>query len=184
MNRVVEKTKQLQTVLDSLLFVSSATHGAIKYNFENLSIANMLHISLNIVSEKLKHKGLELEEGIPSKLPEIIGDIDYLPRVFVHILDNAIKFTNSGGKITVSVTEEKEFVHLIINDTGIGIAEANLEKVFQMFFQLDGSSTRNYGGNGLGLFMCKIIIEEHKGKIWINSKEGQGTTVHILLPHT
>lgn len=184
MHRVVEKTKQLQMILDSLLFVSSATHGAIKYNFEQLSIANLLHISLNIVSEKLRQKGLELEANIPLELPEIIGDIDYLPRVFVHLLDNAIKFTNIGGKITVSVTEEKGFVHLIINDTGIGIAEKDLEKVFQMFFQLDGSSTRNYGGNGLGLFMCKIIIEEHKGKIWINSKKGRGTTVHILLPHT
>ncbi|MCC7575827.1 MAG: PAS domain-containing sensor histidine kinase, partial [Methanomethylovorans sp.] len=184
MNRVIEKTKQLQMVLDSLLFVSSATHGIIKYNFEQLSIANMLHVSLNIVSEKLKHKGLTLEKDIAPQLPEIIGDIDYLPRVFVHILDNAIKFTNTGGKITVSVIEDDGFVHLIINDTGIGIAEANLEKVFQMFFQLDGSSTRNYGGNGLGLFMCKIIIEEHKGKIWIDSMPGQGTTVHILLPHT
>jgi signal transduction histidine kinase len=144
----------------------------------------MLHVSLNIVSEKLKHKGLTLEKDIAPQLPEIIGDIDYLPRVFVHILDNAIKFTNTGGKITVSVIEDDGFVHLIINDTGIGIAEANLEKVFQMFFQLDGSSTRNYGGNGLGLFMCKIIIEEHKGKIWIDSMPGQGTTVHILLPHT
>jgi PAS domain S-box-containing protein len=182
MTRVVEKTRQLQTVLDSLLFVSSATHGVIKYNFERLSITKMLHVALNMVSEKLKHKGLALEENIVLKLPEIIGDIDYLPRVFVHILDNAIKFTNNGGKITVSVTEDAGLLHLIINDTGIGIAEENLEKVFQMFFQLDGSSTRNYGGNGLGLFMCKIIIEEHKGKIWIDSKEGQGTAVHILLP--
>lgn len=118
-------------ILDSLLFVSSATHGAIKYNFEQLSIANLLHISLNIVSEKLRQKGLELEANIPLELPEIIGDIDYLPRVFVHLLDNAIKFTNIGGKITVSVTEEKGFVHLIINDTGIGIAEKDLEKFFR-----------------------------------------------------
>ncbi len=183
MTRVVEKTKQLQMVLDSLLFVSSATHGVIKYNFERLSISSMLHVSLNMVGEKLKYKGLALEEKISPQLPEIIGDIDYLPRVFVHILDNAIKFTNNGGKITVSVTEDNGLLHLIINDTGIGIAEENLQKVFEMFFQLDGSSTRNYGGNGLGLFMCKIIIEEHKGRIWIDSKEGQGTTVHILLPH-
>jgi two-component system phosphate regulon sensor histidine kinase PhoR len=182
MHRVVEKTKQLQMVLDSLLLVSTATHGGIKYNFERLPLSNMLHVSLDIVSEKLKYKGITLETNIPCQLPEITGDVDYLPRVFVHILDNAIKFTNRSGKITLSVTEEKDFVHLVINDTGIGIAEENLEKVFQMFFQLDGSSTRNYGGNGLGLFVCKIIIEEHKGKIWINSKEGKGTTVHILLP--
>ncbi|WP_370576048.1 ATP-binding protein [Methanomethylovorans sp.] len=182
MHRVVEKTKQLQMVLDSLLFVSTATHGGIKYNFERLPLSNMLHVSLDIVSEKLKYKGITLETNIPYQLPEIVGDADYLPRVFVHILDNAIKFTNSDGKITLSATEEKDFVHLIINDTGIGIAKENLEKVFQMFFQLDGSSTRNYGGNGLGLFMCKIIIEEHKGKIWIDSKEGKGTAVHILLP--
>lgn len=182
MHRVVEKTKQLQMVLDSLLFVSTATHGGIKYNFERLPLSNMLHISLDIVNEKLKYKGLILETYIPSGLPQIVGDTDYLPRVFVHILDNAIKFTNEGGKITISVTEEMNFVHLTFKDTGIGIAEENLEKVFQMFFQLDGSSTRNYGGNGLGLFMCKIIIEEHKGKIWIDSYEGKGTTVHILLP--
>ena len=182
MDRVVEKTKQLQRVLDSLLFVSSVTHGGIKYNLERLSLSKILHVSFDIVSEKLKYKGLALEANIPSEMPEIVGDADYLPRVFVHILDNAIKFTDTGGKITVSITEDKGFVHLIINDTGIGIAEENLEKVFGMFFQLDGSSTRNYGGNGLGLYMCKIIIEEHKGKIWIDSEEGQGTTVHILLP--
>jgi len=182
MHRVVEKTKQLQMVLDSLLFVSTATHGAIKYNFDRLPLSNMIYISLDIVNEKLKSKRLTLETNVPLELPEIVGDAEYLPRVFVHILDNAIKFSNDGGKVTLSAMLENDFVHLTIIDTGIGISKEDLKKVFQMFVQLDGSSTRNYGGNGLGLFMCKIIIEEHKGKIWIDSEEGKGTTVHILLP--
>lgn len=182
MHRVVEKTKQLQMVLDSLLFVSTATHGAIKYNFDRLPLSNMIYVSLDIVNEKLKSKELTLETNLPSELPEIVGDAEYLPRVFVHILDNAIKFTNNGGKVTISALMENDFVHLTITDTGIGMSKEDLKKVFQMFVQLDGSSTRNYGGNGLGLFMCKIIIEEHKGKIWIDSEEGKGTTVNILLP--
>jgi PAS domain S-box-containing protein len=182
MHKVVEKTKQLQMILDSLLFVSTATNGGIKYSFERVRISDLIHIALNIVSDKLKCKDLTIELNIAPDVPEIIGDIDYLPRVFVHILDNAIKFTDNKGKITITVKREKESVHLVIKDTGIGIAENDIEKVFQMFFQLDGSSTRNYGGNGLGLFISKIIIEKHNGKIWINSKKGEGTEVHIILP--
>jgi signal transduction histidine kinase len=91
----------------------------------------MIYVSLDIVNEKLKSKELTVETNLPSELPEIVGDAEYLPRVFVHILDNAIKFTNNGGKVTISALMENDFVHLTITDTGIGMSKEDLKKVFR-----------------------------------------------------
>jgi signal transduction histidine kinase len=88
-----------------------------------------------------------------------------------------------AGKITITgVLQDDDKIHIKLSDEGIGISQENLKNIFNRFYQVDGSSTRKYGGNGLGLYICKKIIEAHNGSIWAESKEGSGTTIHILLP--
>jgi signal transduction histidine kinase len=98
------------------------------------------------------------------------------------LIDNAIKFTPQGGSITIFASVEENNVHVVVGDTGIGIAEKDIPDLFTKFHQIDSSSTRNYGGNGLGLYISKVIVESHNGKIWIESENGTGTDVHISLP--
>jgi signal transduction histidine kinase len=97
-------------------------------------------------------------------------------------MDNAIKFTSEHGAINISAFEKDKEVHVIIGDTGIGIPEKHLSGLFRKFHQIDSSSTRNYGGNGLGLYISKLIVENHEGNIWMESKEGVGTEVHVRIP--
>jgi signal transduction histidine kinase len=97
-------------------------------------------------------------------------------------MDNAIKFTPKKGKISLSVYRENGDVHVLLEDNGIGISKEDMPKLFRKFHQIDSSSTRNYGGNGLGLYVTKVIVEDHGGKIWLESEEGAGTRVHVTLP--
>ncbi|VVB96203.1 Methyl sulfide methyltransferase-associated sensor [uncultured archaeon] len=110
----------------------------------------------------------------------INGDKERLLQVFSNILDNAIKFTIKGG-IRISAEEEAENIHIKIIDTGIGIPQENLLRIFDKFYQVESSSTRKYEGAGLGLWISKNIVEAHGGKIWAESKN-RGSTFHILLP--
>jgi len=115
--------------------------------------------------------------------PKVNGDRDKLTDMLTNIIDNSIKFTPEGGTITVSIEEEEKYLHLIVKDTGIGIPKEKIPKLFQRFYQIDATEKRKYGGTGLGLYICKKIVEAHNGYVWIESEgKGQGTEVHIQLP--
>jgi signal transduction histidine kinase len=112
----------------------------------------------------------------------VYGNCEFLKYLFVYILDNAIKFSSKDAEVSIVATEDEKNVHIKITDHGIGIPEACMDRIFDRFYQVDGSATRIYGGNGLGLYLAKNIIELHSGTIEVESKEGTGTTVHVSLP--
>lgn len=113
---------------------------------------------------------------------QINGDETLLRRVFSNLLDNAIKYTSPGGCVNISLEDRKNEVIVRIEDTGIGISESDLGKIFDRFFRVDTSRSRETGGTGLGLNICKNIVELHKGKIEVKSKLGAGSTFEVTLP--
>ncbi len=180
--RVVAKSRKLQNLIDSLLFVSTNQNGDIRYNFEQIDIYTLLNDTVNLYFDTVKDKNLKIHIDIGFDSCYIEGDRTYLPQVFHNLLDNAIKFTSSGGNITLFASVEEENVHIVVGDTGIGISHDDIQGLFSKFHQIDSSSTRNYGGNGLGLYISKVIVENHNGNIWIESEEGIGTDVHVSIP--
>ncbi|WMW24923.1 PAS domain-containing sensor histidine kinase [Methanolobus sediminis] len=180
--RVVVKTRKLQDLINSLLFVSTNQNGDVKYNFEQIDLVSTLNMVLNISTDSIKEKNLSIMTDLAFDSCFIDGDRTYLPQVFHNLIDNAVKFTPKGGNITIYASVEDNTVNIVIGDTGIGISEEDIPDLFTKFYQIDSSSTRNYGGNGLGLYISKVIVESHNGKIWIESEEGTGTDVHISLP--
>ncbi len=113
---------------------------------------------------------------------KIWADPEKIQQLCYNILDNAIKFSPEGGAITLDAFLDGESIHIICRDEGIGIPEDELEKIFETFYQIDGSATRKFGGLGLGLAVAQRIVKVHKGEIWAESKVGKGSTFHILLP--
>jgi signal transduction histidine kinase len=103
-------------------------------------------------------------------------------QILVNLLSNALKFTDSGGKVMVRVKEETNGGMLIVSDNGAGIPSSEIPKVFERFYRVDKSRNRKLGGSGIGLTIVKKLVEAHEGKIWIESEEGKGTTVSILFP--
>ena len=126
--------------------------------------------------------GVQLQAEIAPNLPKVSGAPVHLRRVLDNLIGNAIKFTPSGGKITVRVNQEGKEIALEVQDTGIGIPEDQLTHIFERFYQVDGSSRRRYGGTGLGLALVKEIVESLNGTVQVKSKVGVGTVFVVRLP--
>jgi signal transduction histidine kinase len=110
------------------------------------------------------------------------ADIEKIKHVFLNLLDNAIKFTDKGGNVYISARMKESMVEVCVEDTGIGISEEFHEKIFDRFYQVDATSTRRFGGTGMGLAVAKEIINTHGGIIWVQSREGKGSKFCFTLP--
>jgi signal transduction histidine kinase len=126
--------------------------------------------------------GLVLEAEIAPELPRISGDVQYLRRVLDNLLSNAIKFTPVGGRVSVRLWPEADQLLLQVADTGVGIPDEEKERIFDRFYQIDGSTRRRYGGMGLGLALVNEIVEAHGGRVKVDSQEGQGSAFTVSLP--
>jgi signal transduction histidine kinase len=180
---IIRNTDRLTRLIDSLLFLSMQQMGKpeIKMKPKPQSIDEIITASMADMKVQAEKKNLSMIKTVPADLM-VMGDRDRLTEVFLNLIDNATKFTHPDGKITISAWKEGENVHITVTDTGVGIPENVMPYLFQRFYQVDASLTRKYGGIGLGLYICKSIIDAHNGGIWIESKVGKGTAVHILLP--
>lgn len=126
--------------------------------------------------------GLELKADVSSELDPIYGDCDHLRRMLENLVGNAIKFTARGGRVTVRLFQDQERLVLEVADTGVGIAADQLERIFDRFYQVDGSTTRRYGGMGLGLALVKEIVDSHGGEIKVISELDAGSTFRVFFP--
>jgi signal transduction histidine kinase len=126
--------------------------------------------------------GLTLSTSMPQTMPLIMGDPTHLRRVFDNLVSNAFKFTPEGGTITIRLWAGNGEIQIEVSDTGIGIPADQLNRIFERFYQVDGSATRRYGGTGLGLALVKEIITAHHGRVTVRSQVGEGTTFRVTLP--
>lgn len=130
---------------------------------------------------RVKEAGLTLRSNI-AVVPAVRGSLMYLRRVMDNLLQNAVKFTPEGGTISVRIWQEDTYVNLEVRDTGIGIPDDQLERIFERFYQVDGSIRRRYGGVGLGLALVKELVELHDGRVRVESQVGRGSVFVVTLP--
>jgi signal transduction histidine kinase len=117
-----------------------------------------------------------------AELPDVILDPNRVTQVVTNLLSNAIKFSPEGGKVRISAEPWEGLVRVAVSDRGEGIAPRDLPKLFKKFSQIDSGPTRKVGGTGLGLVICKGIVEQHGGRIWVDSTPGEGSTFYFTLP--
>ncbi|MCZ7392724.1 MAG: ATP-binding protein [Candidatus Methanoperedens sp.] len=178
---ILRNSKRLSRLIRALLDTTLIESMNFQLDWQMVEINELVSSVVEDTKNIAKSKNLPISIDIPDHLI-IRGDRDRLLQVFSNIVDNAIKFT-IAGEIRITATQEAENVHLKFSDTGIGIPEDKLERIFDRFYQLDSSNSRKFGGIGLGLWISKNIVEAHGGKIWAESKN-RGSTFHILLPKT
>ncbi|SDF92486.1 Signal transduction histidine kinase [Methanolobus vulcani] len=181
-NSIFNSSRKLGTLIDSLLYMASVLAGKTCYQFDPVQMENIIDNALNHHEFEATKRKISLLKKINGHLPIIYGDVYFLPQLMYKLVDNALKFTPENGSVEILANEVDDGVHIEIKDTGIGIPLCELEKIFDAFYQIDGSSTRRYGGNGLGLHIAKKVVDAHNGRIWIESTEGKGSSVHIFLP--
>ncbi len=172
----------LVKLINDLLDISRIESGRVEMNLGKCNLSELVDNVVDILTPQLKEKNIHCIPDISEDVPEMMLDSTQMERVFINTIGNAIKFTPSGGSITPKIYVDKDAVKIEIADTGIGISEEDLEKLFDEFYRVENKINQNVKGSGLGLALVKQIVEAYKGKTWITSKLNKGTTIHLTLP--
>jgi len=175
---------RLKNLIEDLILFSAASRGEMALQRQYLDLYAVASAALNNAQPKADDHNVELLNDIDASLPTVLADEQKFSWVVNQLLDNAIKFTPSGGTVKLSIRREPDntdMARVTVSDTGIGIPEHRFSEIFEAFHQLDGSSTRRYGGTGLGLALVKEIVEAHGSLINVQSKVNGGTEFSFLM---
>jgi len=177
-----QSTGRLGTLIEDLIMVSLASRGELSIKQENVDIRRLSNLAIKNFGNKAQEREVTLHAVIDDDVPLVQADSQKIAWVLNQLIDNGVKFTPSGGSVVVSIKREGENLVIVsVTDTGVGIPSAQLNDVFEPFHQLDGSTTRRYGGTGLGLSLVRQIVEAHGSMIEVQSIEGRGSTFKFPL---
>lgn len=173
---------RLENLIDDLIQFSLASRGEWDLHFDAVPIAELLESVHARSLPKAALKGISVELLVPDRLPRVRADMEKIARAINQLLDNAIKFTPSGGIIRIEAQCDNGGVQVAIQDNGIGIPEERLNEIFEPFHQLEGSAARHYSGTGLGLAMVTRVLEAHGSHMQVISAVGEGSRFEFWLP--
>jgi len=178
---VSQKTYTVERLVERIVTLQAVRPGTL--TLEPLTLDRLVQEVAEHWQPKALQAGIEIMLDVPAGLPLLAGDRKQLAEAFDNLFSNAIKFSPKGGQITLRVQNENEAVHVEVTDTGIGIPPDKLPRVFDRFYQVDGTVRRRFGGAGVGLAVARQIVEAHGGHIWAESEGlGHGSTFHLALP--
>jgi len=194
----LEEVNRMSQIVEDLLILSKADTGEIRLNKEDINLTEILNEVVTQMDMLAKSKRLHLFTSNHHQDIRIFGDALRMRELFINLIENGIKYSEEGGSIQITLQKEYltpvrnqsdwgerekgEFVKIIVSDTGIGIAKEDQERIFNRFFRVDKARSREQGGSGLGLSICKWIVEAHQGEIKVESELGKGSFFIIKLP--
>ncbi|MFZ4464320.1 MAG: tetratricopeptide repeat-containing sensor histidine kinase [Bacteroidales bacterium] len=182
-NSMLISATNIYQLLEELLEWARLQNGKIEIHRNEISVLDLVQESIRSISDLAAKKEIELSFNIPEGL-NVFGDASMLKSVIRNIVSNAIKFTPSGGKICLGAkAKDEHYILFSISDSGIGMSHEIIENLFRLDIKSSRKGTEEESGTGLGLIICKEIILKHAGEIWVESKEGTGSTFHFTLPH-
>ena len=180
---IMEKGENLLQLITSILDITKIEAGRVRLVMSEVELGQLVRDAVSTVLPHARKKGLTLHCEQAANMPKVLCDREKVRQCLINLVSNAVKFTASGGTVTVGATElSGERVALFVSDTGIGIPGEHLPKVWDVFYQVDGSSTREYGGAGLGLAIVKSFVEAHGGGVEVRSAPNEGSTFTMVLP--
>jgi signal transduction histidine kinase len=196
---VMEKGEQLLSIISSILDISRIEAGGVRLDRSSCRLEDIVDVALSTVAPAARRKGLAMTKQLAPNLPMLHVDRDKVRQVLINLLSNAVKFTPENGHVWIGAelgvlgrpsacegeggaNERTPAIRVMVADSGIGIPTEALGRLFEPFFQVDSSSTREYGGTGLGLAIVKSFVLAHGGSVWVESFLGQGSRFFITLP--
>jgi signal transduction histidine kinase len=178
---VHNSSRHLLELINGILDFSRIEAGKFEMRPEKVHLQDLVEECIESSLPLLRDKRVKIEQDVPVDLPEIQADRTRVKQVLLNLLSNAIKFT-AAGRVLVQVRREPDVLHVSVADTGIGISGADLARLFEPFQRLDNPLAQQADGTGLGLAISKKFVELHRGRIWAESRENQGSTFHFTLP--
>ncbi len=190
LHKVVSNSKHLLQLINDVLDISKIESGKVELHPREIDIKWVTESVLPTFEPMIRQKGLSIRLDFDENLPHVFADEDKVAQILINLLSNAVKFTSKGGIAITTRASDKginagdppRFVEVCVEDTGIGIKEEDMSKLFDKFSQLDISSTRQYEGTGLGLSIARGLVVLHKGVIWVTSEYGKGSRFFFTLP--
>jgi PAS domain S-box-containing protein len=180
---IIKSSKHLLDLINNFLELAKIEAGKQEMVFEEVYVPDVINEIFEIIRENANERNIILKKEFYQEMLSIQADRRALRQIIFNLLSNAIKFSKKeGGMITISTKRENDMVNISVEDTGIGIKEEDLPRLFRKFEQFDSGISRKYEGTGLGLAITKQLVELHGGRIWVESKYGQGSTFIFTLP--
>ena len=176
------ETGRLTLLIDDLLELSQIESRAVPLRMQPVDLAVLVRQVWGTLERAAAARRIAIEWDLPADAPTVRGDPERLRQVFVNLLDNAIKFNQEGGRIMVRGRRREAAFAIEVEDTGIGIPEPELPRIFERFYRVDKARSRELGGTGLGLAIVKHIVELHQGRIVLRSRLGHGSLFTVVLP--
>ena len=182
LEKINKHSDNLVQMINDLLDIARIESGRTEMKFLPHDVPSIVDNVYDLLTPQLKEKNIQFVADIAPQSPQVLMDYNQIERVFINLVSNAIKFTPEKGTITVKITHDAQKIMGSVTDTGIGIKEEDLPKLFKEFYRVDNPVNQNVKGTGLGLALAKKIILAHNGDIGVTSKVNQGTTFSFTLP--
>lgn len=187
LDKIDSSSKVLLHIINDVLDMSAIESGKLKIDYAPFNIKECLQDIFEIYESQCKSKGVEISLFIDIEHTMVVGDVLRVNQVMLNLISNALKFTEKGGKIIFTIIEKQvnenvAFMEFIIEDTGCGMSEEMLERLYRPFEQESAATARKYGGSGLGTSIAKALIEMMEGAIEVESEQGEGTTFYVDIP--
>lgn len=181
-SNILASAYNLEARASELLDLAKLEAEGFRLELEPTEINAILYDVVDQLSPIVRSRGQSLTLNLPPRLPNIIADSLRIEQVLINLLSNAAKFTPQGGSISVSADEQNGYIVIEVQDSGPSIPLEEQHKVFQPYYRLKGANKEHIPGVGLGLALCKHLVELHGGRIWIESEQGKGNTFAFSLP--
>jgi two-component system phosphate regulon sensor histidine kinase PhoR len=178
---IKKNSRRLEVLLNDLLTISALESQQAKLEFKPVSLREVAAAAVEELATQAAAKSITVSVEIPPPFPPIRGDAERLHQVFVNLLDNAIKYTPTNGRVTVTAKPADAEVEVCVADNGSGIEAKHLPHIFERFYRVDKARSRELGGTGLGLSIVKHIVQAHGGKVWAESEVGKGSSFYFVL---
>jgi signal transduction histidine kinase len=179
---IARENQRLSHLIENFLTFSRMERGQHRFRFEPMAPALLVQEAVAAMGERLKADGCRFEQTVPPDLPEITADRDAMTTVLINLLDNAIKYSEQDKRIALRVHPQQADVCFEVQDHGIGLNRAELARIFDRFYQVDQSLTRQRGGCGLGLSIVQYVMRAHGGEVEVESEPGRGSRFRVRLP--
>jgi two-component system sensor histidine kinase VicK len=175
------ESSRLAEIVNDLLLASHLDSGRLRINIEQCDPLEIVQLEIDAARVQ-KPENVELTLRSPQSLPAVAVDAGQLRQVISNLIDNAIKYSPDGGTVTVSIEERDHHVRFAVTDTGLGIPAGEQRRILEKFYRLDPDMTRGIGGTGLGLYICRELVRRVNGRIWVESRSGEGSTFFVEVP--
>ncbi len=179
---IYRESDRLAKLIDDLLDLSRIESGKMAMALVPMELGPVAKRVCAILEKQSSAKSISIGLDMPPGLPQVLADEGRLSQVIMNLLDNAVKYTPEGGKVKLSAAVEGKSVRVDISDTGVGIPEEDILRIFERFYRVDKARSRELGGTGLGLSIVKHIVQAHGGRVWVASSPGRGSTFSFTIP--